>query len=63
MAKTIESRLAGFDACFFCLGISSAAMKEADYERLTYGVTLAAAQTLNRINRYDIARVTRIFTR
>jgi uncharacterized protein YbjT (DUF2867 family) len=46
----IESRLAGFDACFFCLGISSAAMKEADYERLTYGVTLAAAQTLSRLN-------------
>jgi uncharacterized protein YbjT (DUF2867 family) len=46
----IEGRLAGFDACFFCLGISSAAMKEAHYERLTYGVTLAAAQTLSRLN-------------
>jgi uncharacterized protein YbjT (DUF2867 family) len=45
----IESRLAGFDACFFCLGISSARMKEADYERLTYSITLAAAQTLSRI--------------
>jgi len=46
----IESRLAGFDACFFCLGISSAGMKEADYERLTYGITLAAAETLSRLN-------------
>jgi uncharacterized protein YbjT (DUF2867 family) len=46
----IESRLAGFDACFFCLGISSAGMKEADYERLTYGITLAAARTLSRLN-------------
>jgi uncharacterized protein YbjT (DUF2867 family) len=46
----IANHLAGFDACFFCLGISSAGMKEADYERLTYGVTLAAAQTLSRLN-------------
>ena len=46
----IESRLEGFDACFFCLGISSAGMKEADYERLTYGITLAAMQTLSRLN-------------
>jgi uncharacterized protein YbjT (DUF2867 family) len=46
----IESRLTGFDACFFCLGISSAGMKEADYERLTYGITLAAALTLSRLN-------------
>jgi len=48
--RPIESRLAGFDACFFCLGISSAGMKEADYERLTYGITLAAAETLSRLN-------------
>lgn len=46
----IEGRLAGFDACFFCLGISSAGMKEADYERLTFGITLAAAETLSRLN-------------
>jgi uncharacterized protein YbjT (DUF2867 family) len=46
----LESWLAGFDACFFCLGISSAGMNEADYERLTYGITLAAAQTLSRLN-------------
>ena len=46
----LESWLAGFDACFFCLGISSAGMKEADYERLTHDVTLAAAETLCRLN-------------
>jgi uncharacterized protein YbjT (DUF2867 family) len=46
----IESRLAGFDACFFCLGISSAGMKEADYERITYGITLAAAEALSRVS-------------
>jgi uncharacterized protein YbjT (DUF2867 family) len=46
----IEDRLRGFDACFFCLGISSAGMKEADYERITYGFTVAAAETLSRLN-------------
>ena len=40
-----EDRLAGFDACFFCLGVSSSGMKEADYEHVTYGFTLAAAET------------------
>src|SRR5580693_8915518 len=46
----IEDRLRGFDACFFCLGVSSAGMKDADYERLTYGLTMAAAETLSRLN-------------
>ena len=46
----IENELAGFDACFFCLGVSSSGMKEADYERVTYRLTLAAAETLSRIN-------------
>lgn len=48
--RGIESSLAGFDACFFCLGVSSAGMKEADYARLTYDLTLAAAGTLARLN-------------
>ncbi len=46
----IESSLRGIDACFFCLGISSAGMKEADYARVTYGFTLAAAEVLSRLN-------------
>jgi uncharacterized protein YbjT (DUF2867 family) len=46
----IEDELTGFDACFFCLGVSSGGMKEADYERVTYGLTLAAAETLSRVN-------------
>ncbi|HMD77385.1 MAG TPA: NAD-dependent epimerase/dehydratase family protein [Terracidiphilus sp.] len=46
----IEDELTGFDACFFCLGVSSGGMKEADYERVTYGLTLAAAKTLSRVN-------------
>jgi uncharacterized protein YbjT (DUF2867 family) len=46
----IEPLLTGFDACFFCLGVSSSGMKEADYERITYGFTLAAAEALSRLN-------------
>ena len=42
----IQGRFAGGDACFFCLGVSSAGMKEADYRRLTYDLTLAAAKAV-----------------
>lgn len=35
--------LAGVDACFFCLGVSSTGMNEADYRRVTYDITMAAA--------------------
>jgi uncharacterized protein YbjT (DUF2867 family) len=48
--SSIEGELSGFDACFFCLGITSAGMTEADYERVTYGITMAAAETLSRLN-------------
>jgi uncharacterized protein YbjT (DUF2867 family) len=46
----VEDRLAGYDACFFCLGVSSGGMIEAQYRRLTYDYTLAAAGTLARLN-------------
>jgi len=42
----IQDRMTGYDACFFCLGVSSAGMKEQDYRRVTYDLTLAAAQAL-----------------
>jgi uncharacterized protein YbjT (DUF2867 family) len=47
---SIEQALAGFDACFFCLGITSAGMSETDYTRITYDITAAAAETLARLN-------------
>ncbi len=47
---SIEKELTGLDACFFCLGVTSAGMKEADYERITYGIAVAAAETLARLN-------------
>ena len=46
----LDDKLSGFDACFFCLGVSSVGVKEADYTRITYDLTLAAAQTLARLN-------------
>jgi uncharacterized protein YbjT (DUF2867 family) len=48
--SAIEGSLTGFDVCFFTLGVSSTGMKEADYERITYGLTLAAAEPLSRLN-------------
>ena len=48
--SAIEEQLRGFDACFFCLGVTSAGMSEADYARVTYGITVAAAETLCRLN-------------
>jgi uncharacterized protein YbjT (DUF2867 family) len=48
--SSIEAELQGFDACFFCLGVSSTGMSEQEYERLTYTLTLAAAETLSRLN-------------
>ncbi len=38
--------LSGFDACFFCLGVSSLGMNEADYRHVTYDLTMSLAQAL-----------------
>jgi uncharacterized protein YbjT (DUF2867 family) len=48
--SAIERDLSGYDACFFCLGITSAGMSEADYRRVTYDIALAAARTLVKLN-------------
>jgi nucleoside-diphosphate-sugar epimerase len=46
----IQSQLAGYDACFFCLGVSSLGMSEADYARVTRDLTLNFGRTLARLN-------------
>ncbi|MEQ1473506.1 MAG: NAD(P)H-binding protein [Candidatus Acidiferrum sp.] len=46
----IAEKLSGFDACFFCLGVTASGKTEADYQRVTYGITLAAAEILSRLN-------------
>lgn len=38
--------LSGFDACFFCLGVSSLGKKEAEYRHVTYDLTIGLAQAL-----------------
>ena len=45
-----ESRLAGYDACFYCAGVSSVGMSEADYTVATYDTPLAFATTLAKLN-------------
>jgi uncharacterized protein YbjT (DUF2867 family) len=49
-AAAMQERLTGFDACFFCLGVSSAGMTEADYTHLTYDLTTTVAETLAGLN-------------
>jgi hypothetical protein len=46
----IEARLGGYDACFFCLGVSSVGMKKEDYHRVTYDLTMNFATVLARLN-------------
>jgi uncharacterized protein YbjT (DUF2867 family) len=48
--SSIAGDVRGFDACFFCLGVSSAGMNENDYHRVTYDFTLAAATVLAQQN-------------
>lgn len=46
----VEDRLAGYDACFYCLGVSSVGMSEERYTKLTYDLALSVAGTLVRID-------------
>ena len=48
--SAIEEQLRGFNACFFCLGVSSVGMSEKDYTRISYDLTMSAATVLSRLN-------------
>ena len=48
--SNVEDQFTGVKACFFCLGVSSVGMSEADYRRVTYDLTTSAATTLARLN-------------
>ena len=48
--SAIEGRLSGYDACFFCLGVSAVGMNEEAYRRVTYDLTISVARTLARLN-------------
>lgn len=47
---SLGSRIAGYNACYFCLGVTSLGKNEADYTRLTYTLTLNFATTIVSIN-------------
>jgi uncharacterized protein YbjT (DUF2867 family) len=46
----IEQQLNGFNACFFCLGVSSVGMSKEEYAHITYDLTLNMAQLLAKLN-------------
>lgn len=48
--SALAPELRGVDACFYCLGVSAAGLSAADYRRITYDYTLAAATLLARLN-------------
>src|SRR5882672_4487392 len=48
--SAVEDRLSGYDACFFCLGVSAVGMKEQSYRRVTYDLTISVARILARLN-------------
>ena len=48
---SIEQQLDGYDACFFCLGVSSIGLNEEKYHRVTYDLTLGFANVLRNLNR------------
>ena len=49
--RPIASQLTGYNACFFCLGVSSVGMKEPEYKHMTYDLTMHVAQVLSSQNR------------
>jgi uncharacterized protein YbjT (DUF2867 family) len=46
-----EEQLTGYDACFFCLGVSSVGMKMDAYRRVTYDLTMHFGETVSRLNK------------
>ena len=48
--SAIEGQLIGYNACFFCLGISSVGVSKEEYYKITYELTMKVATTLSRLN-------------
>ena len=48
--SSIEDQLEGYDACFFCLGMSSVGVKEPEFTKVTYDLTMHLATTLSKLN-------------
>ena len=48
--SAIEDQLRGYNACYFCLGMSSVGVKEPAFTKVTYDLTMHVATTLSRLN-------------
>ncbi len=48
--SVVEEKLKGYNACFFCLGVSSVGKKEKEYAHITYDLTMTAAAALSKVN-------------
>lgn len=48
--SAIEEQLTPFDACFFCIGVTSSGISEAQYTHWTHDLAMAVAETLVRLN-------------
>jgi uncharacterized protein YbjT (DUF2867 family) len=48
--SAVADQLTGYDACFFCAGVTSVGKKEDEYTYLTYDVTLSFAETIAKLN-------------
>ena len=47
---TLREQLRGYDACFYCMGVSAFGLDEATYTRITYATTAAFAEVLYELN-------------
>jgi nucleoside-diphosphate-sugar epimerase len=52
--SAIEGQLSGYDACFFCLGVSAVGMEEESYRRVTYDLTISGQNIMQAQPRHDI---------
>jgi len=50
--SSLQNRWPEFDACLFCLGVTSVGMDEASYRHVTFDLTLAAARSIAAVNRH-----------
>ncbi|HEX6847431.1 MAG TPA: NAD-dependent epimerase/dehydratase family protein [Chitinophagaceae bacterium] len=48
--SAIDDQLEGYDACFFCLGMSSVGVKEPEFTKVTYDLTMHFGGTLSKLN-------------
>lgn len=48
--SSAKDQLKDYDACFYCMGVSSVGMSEADYNHVTHGFAMALANVLAELN-------------